>query len=144
MPDVPLLKAALVCETVIPRADGVLSLINIVDRRTITAQGQDAPAEMPPHEWEFHLVLMFVSGSYVGKARIAIAVQSPDGLRKPVHSADQFFEGDDRGANLIAQMKFQFKTEGLYWFEIYVNDQPITRVPVRILYNRITQLLPPP
>lgn len=90
MPDVPLLKVALVCETVIQRVDGVLSLVNIVDRRSITVQDADAPAEMPPHEWEFYLVVMFVSGSYVGKARISIAVQSPDGLRKPVHSTEVF------------------------------------------------------
>lgn len=144
MADLPLLKAALICETVIQRADGVLSLINLVDRRTITAQGQDVPPEMPPQEWELHLVLMFVSGVYVGKGKLAIAVQSPDGLRKPIHSGEQFFEGGDRGVNVIVQMKFTFKTEGLYWFEVYVNDQPITRVPMRILYNPITQLLPPP
>jgi hypothetical protein len=142
--DLPLLKAALICETVIPRSDGVLSIVNIVDRRTITMQGQDVPGEMPPHEWEFNLVLMFVSGRYVGKGRISIAVQSPDGLRKPIHSAEHFFEGEDRGVNVIAQLKFQFKTEGLYWFEVYANDEPMTRIPMRILYNRVTQLLPPP
>lgn len=145
MADLPLLKAALVCETVIQRADGILSLINIVDRRIVTAQGQDLPPEMPPQEWEFYLVLMFVSGVYVGKASLAVAVQSPDGLRKPIHSSEHFFEGEDRGANFIVRMKFTFKTEGLYWFEVYMNDTPMTRVPVRILYNRVTQqLLPPP
>ena len=142
--DLPLLKAALICETVIPRNDGVLSLINIVDRRTMTASGTAVPPEMPPQEWEFNLVLLFNSGAYVGKAAIAIAVQGPDGLRKPVHSAEHYFEGEDRGANLILQMKFAFKTEGLYWFEVYVNDQPMTRVPLRVMYQRVTRTLPPP
>jgi hypothetical protein len=145
MADLPLLKTALICETVIQGADGILSLINIIDRRMITAQGQDVPPEMPPHEWEFNLVLMFVSGIYVGKAKIAVAVQSPDGLRKPIHASETYFEGGDRGANLIVRMKFTFKTEGQYWFEVYVNDQPVTRVPARVIYNPVTQqLLPPP
>lgn len=144
MPDLPLLKAALICENVIQRADGVLSLINIVDQRTITARGPDLPEEMPPHEWEFYLIVIFVAGVYVGKARVSISVQSPDGMRKPIHSAEHFFEGGGRGWNVITQMKFTFKTEGLYWFEVYVNDQAVTRVPMRILYSRVTQLLPPP
>lgn len=144
MPDLPLLKAALICETVIERRDGVLSLINVVDQRTITARGQDLPPEMPPQEWEFHLALMFVSGIYVGKATLAVTVQSPDGLRKPINSSEVYFSGEERGVNFIVQMKFTFKTEGLYWFEVYLNEQPITRVPVRILYNRMQQLLPPP
>lgn len=142
--DLPLLKAALICETVIQRADGVLSLINIVDQRNITQQGRDLPQEMPEHAWEFHLVLMFVSGIYVGKASLAVSVQSPDGLRKPIHSAEHYFEGAARGVNAIFQLQFTFKTEGLYWFEIYVNDRQMTRVPMRILYNRMSQVLPPP
>ena len=144
MADLPLLKAALVCETVIQRADGVVSFINIVDRRMITAQGQDLPAEMPPHEWDFNLCLMFVSGIYVGKATLAVSVQSPDGLRKPIHSAAQYFDGGDQGINFFMRMKFTFKTEGQYWFEVYVNEQPVTRVPLRILYNPVRQVMPPP
>lgn len=144
MDDLPVVKAAVICETVIQRADGVLSLINIVDRRMITVQGIEVPREMPPHEWEFNLALLFVSGSYVGKAALAVAVQSPDGLRKPIHSAEHFFEGGERGANFLFQMKFMFKTEGLYWFEIYMDEKHVTRVPLRIMYNRVTQALPPP
>lgn len=75
---------------------------------------------------------------------IAVAVQRPDGLRKPVHGSEQYFGGAERGANLIIQMKFTFKIEGLYWFEIYVNDQPMTRVPLRVMYSRVTRTLPPP
>lgn len=80
----------------------------------------------------------------IGKAAIAVAVQGPDGLRKPVHGSEQYFEGAERGANLIIQMNFTFKIEGLYWFEIYVNDQPMTRVPLRVMYSRVTRTLPPP
>lgn len=142
--DLPLLKAAVICETVIPRNDGVLSLINIVDQRTITAEGPAVPPEMPPQEWEFHLVLMFVSGTFVGKTAISVTVQGPDGLRKPIHSAEHFFEGGARGANFIIRMKFTFQTEGLYWFDVYANDQMVTRVPMRVMYNRVTRVLPPP
>lgn len=142
--DLPLLKAALICETVITRNDGVLSLINIVDRFIMTASGPAVPPDMPAHDQEFNLVLLFNSGTYVGKAAIAVTVQGPDGLRKPVHGAEHYFEGAERGVNFIIQMKFTFKIEGLYWFEIYVNDQPVTRVPLRVMYSRVTRTLPPP
>jgi len=44
------LITAVFCEQVLQEASGVLSLIRIVDRMTITSSGPNAPAEMP--SWE--------------------------------------------------------------------------------------------
>ena len=44
----PYLITAAFCEQVIEDKSGVLSLIRIVDRMYITAQGPNAPDEMPP------------------------------------------------------------------------------------------------
>jgi len=47
------------------------------------------------------------------------------------------FEGSDRGVNLILNLRFDAKEQGLYWFNVYLEDQRFTRVPLRLIYQRI-------
>ena len=47
------------------------------------------------------------------------------------------FEGEDRGANLILPTDFEVDEEGLYWFDILVDDRLMTRIPMRVLYQPI-------
>ena len=48
------------------------------------------------------------------------------------------FEGDDdRGINIVANINFAVQEEGLYWFTVLLENQSVTRVPLRILYQRI-------
>lgn len=47
------------------------------------------------------------------------------------------FEGDDeRGAGIVNQIQFVAPEAGLYWFEIAVNGQPYTNIPLRVVYQR--------
>ena len=46
-------------------------------------------------------------------------------------------EGEERGFNNIVNMVFTFTMEGLYWFNVYLDDALLTRIPLRIKYNRI-------
>ena len=48
------------------------------------------------------------------------------------------FEGDDRGVNVNLNLQgFAFDLEGLYWFDITINDNLLTRVPMRINYQPV-------
>ena len=44
----PYLSVAVLCEKVLREADGVSSIIRIVDRITVSAKGKEAPPDMPP------------------------------------------------------------------------------------------------
>lgn len=47
------------------------------------------------------------------------------------------FEGDDdRGNALIAQMNFVANQEGLYWFDVHLNEELATRMPLRVAYQQ--------
>lgn len=61
-PGGPYLAMALLCEKVLREADGVLSLIRIVDRITVSFSGPDAPVQMPPAPVNLTLVVGFKSG----------------------------------------------------------------------------------
>lgn len=134
----PYLNAALVCENVIEAKDGTLSLIRIIDRVTQTATGPNAPESMPPIQLNVFLVLMFKSGSARGSHTVTIQPETPSGLRLPSVNLPALFEGEDRGVNLVNRTALRVEQEGLYWINVQLDKQLITRIPIRALYQRFS------
>ena len=55
----------------------------------------------------------------------------------PSLSFPMLFEGDDeRGNALVAPVAFVVEQEGLYWFDVYLNEELVTRMPLRIAYQQ--------
>lgn len=133
----PYLKAAAICSDVIEGKDGVLSLIRIIDRLTITAAGPQPPAEMPPQKYPLKIVLMFISGRAKGSKSVALKIERPDASVHDAWSGTVFLEGDDRGANLVIGLEMEFNLEGLYWFDAYFEGTRLTRMPFRVIYQRV-------
>ena len=138
--DGPYLAAALLCEKVLQEKDGVLSAIRIVDRIIQKTQGVGAPELMPAVTVDLKLLLIFKSGPGQGSRNVTVALAYPSGRLQPSASLPIYLEGGegDRGANLIVEVKFQTQEEGLYWFDILLENELITRVPLRILYQRVS------
>ncbi len=89
---------------------------------------------MPHQMW---LVLMFVSGRARGSEEIEIVMERPDGAADSIFTTTAYFEGEDKGANIVVQLQQEFRAEGLYWFKILLEKEQITRVPFRVIYQRI-------
>lgn len=133
----PYLKMAIFCEKVLEEKDGVLSAIRIVDRMNITA-GQDGPEIMPLMAINFYGLFSFRAGTARGKYTMKISPRTPSGGDMPEFSVPVMFEGEeDSGANVIINMSIQVKEEGLYWFNILLNEEVVTRVPLRIVYQKM-------
>jgi hypothetical protein len=133
----PYLKAAVFCDDIIEGKDGVLSLVRIIDRLTITAAGAEAPQGMPAVNHVLKLVVMLVSGRARGSHSLQLRIEKPDGTSTPGWENTVLFEGEDRGANLVAEIQTTFETEGLYWFDLTLDGEPITRLPYRVIYQRV-------
>lgn len=134
----PHLSAAVLCERVLEEKDGVLTLVRLVDRIIVTAQGPDAPTSLPPTVVNFWIVVSLKSGAARGRSVVKIRPEQPSGQQMDPIELTVHFEGEDRGANLILNMGFNVEQEGLYWFDILLDERLITRVPLRILYQRQT------
>lgn len=132
----PYLKAAAICSDVIEGKDGVLSLIRIIDRLTITATGSQPPSEMPPGKYPLKIVLMFVSGRARGSHDVAVRMEQPDTTARDCWTGTIFLEGEDRGANVVIGLEVDFPEQGLYWFDLYFDDTRVTRMPFRVIYHR--------
>jgi hypothetical protein len=132
----PWVQMALFCEKVLQERDGVLTLIRVVDRVTHQVVGPTAPSDMEPFEHELVLVVALKAGGALGRHEVRIDWESPDGLRHrgPIQSV--VFESAERGVNILQHSRLRFTLEGLYWFDVYVDDQRVTRIPFRVVYER--------
>ena len=133
----PYLTLATFCEQVLQESSGVLSLIRIVDRMVVTASGPNAPEDMPPAELTWTLVITMKSGDSRGSHPVKIVPQIPSGetlapVTLPIH-----LEGENKGQNLITRMNMQLRMPGIYWFQIFFDDQLVTKVPLEVIYSRI-------
>lgn len=140
----PYLTTATFCEQVLQEASGVLSLIRIVDRMTTTSSGPDAPEEMPPAQLDWTLVITLKSGVAQGSHAVKIVPQLPSGETLSPVTLSAHLEGNNRGQNLITKMNMRLEVPGVYWFQIYVDDQLMTKVPLEVIYSRIVTPAPPP
>jgi hypothetical protein len=134
----PYIQAAAFCEKILQEGDGVLSLIRLIDRVILTASGPDAPAAMPPQTVQFSFAICLKSGSARGSYEISIQPESPSGIKLGKTVLPVFLEGEDRGQNIVAPTAITVDQQGLYWFEIKMDEQLLTRVPLRIVYQRIS------
>ena len=130
----PYLTGALFCEKVLREADGVLSLIRVVDRWTVTG-----PLErMPLTVIQTTLVILMRSGIFRGSSQITVGPESPSGIRMPIMTFPVVFEGDDdRGVGVVGPIGFPVQEPGVYWFDVAVDGNRFTRVPLRVSYLRV-------
>ncbi len=144
IPGGPYLQMAVICERVLREQDGVLSVIRLIDRLTHTIVGTEMPDPLPPVSYTVWFALAFKSGSARGRQTLRIVQEQPSGLRKDLLEHSLMLEGEDRGANLVAQAQTKFDQEGVYWFDVFLNEQFVTRMPFRLTYNLVRQAGPPP
>lgn len=133
----PYVQAACFCNMVIEDKTGALSLIRIIDMLTHTQTGPNPPEEMPPVPYEGTLVLMLKSGRAMGRHNLKIVPELPSGETQDSIVTSVHFEGDEKGQNVISNLRYVFTQEGLHWFNVYLDDDKLTAIPFRVRYHRV-------
>ena len=132
----PYINVAAFCENVIEDKSGTLSLIRLVDRFMVSAQGPATPEKMPPTPLNWFLVISMKSGQARGSVPVTIQPELPSGLRMEKVTFTPYFEGGNRGCNIISRMGLTLQEAGIYWFRIYIGDMLATQVPLEVIYSR--------
>lgn len=128
------LSMAVFCEKVLRETDNVLSVIRVIDRFNVFGP---TPEMTQPQALPFVMLISFKSGILRGKQLLEIRPISPTGVELQRMAFPMLFEGDDeRGNAVAAQMNFVVQEEGLYWFDVYLNEEAVTRMPLRIAYQQ--------
>lgn len=135
----PYLVAALLCERVLQEKDETISVIRMVDRIVVTVNALGSPETIPSTPVNLNAFISLKSGSARGRGTVKWRVETPSGLNLPDQLLPVLFEGDDRGVNLIVALNLVIDQEGVYWFKVMLEEKLLTRIPLRILYQRIGQ-----
>lgn len=139
----PLVNAFFFCDRVLHEADGVMSAIRIIDLIGVSAlsEVEGKPLAVAPTT----LFIGLKSGDYKGVCEIALVGKRPSGkaLKRQAMSVD--LEGEQKGVNVVVQAHLHLPEEGVYWFELYLNDELATRTPLTVvLVPKPTSSLPGP
>jgi len=127
---------AVFCEKTLAESDGVMSFIRVIDRVTIAASGENPPEAMPPGQLPLTAVVSLKAGKARGRRALTIRPEKPSGEMMPPAKTNVFFEGEDRGVNVVVQIALAVDQEGLYWFHVFLDDdQFLTKIPLRIIYH---------
>ena len=126
----PFVSAAAICESVLQDKDGVVSLIRIVDRFTLRI------VPLPPGEVPTLQLRAFFgvkSGDVKGRSELSVKLRKPDG--NTVQLPQKFpivLNGEEHGANLTLTFGMPV-IFGLYWLDLYWNDEMLTSAPFRLV-----------
>lgn len=149
----PFIICACFCEKVLQEKDGTLSAVRIIDRMTINLIANPAfslppgpppqPTKLPPLPLSVTLLIMFKSGDIRGSYSIRIVGINPSQREFFNFENNALFEGEDRGVNLVLNINFVVQEEGIHWFNVYFSEEktPRTRIPLRIVYQRMVSTL---
>lgn len=133
----PYVQIAAFCERVLREADGVVSLIRVVDVITHTERGPNAPAELPEFHFPLFLVITLKSGTARGRHEITIIPEQPSGETLQPITLSINMEGEGKGVNITSRIDLPYRMEGLYWFNVQFDQQVITRLPLEVRYSRM-------
>jgi hypothetical protein len=146
----PYLNAAVLCERAIQETDGVLTIVRAVDK--VVAQPRPGAGDtaahattMRPFPLSLSLVVLMKAGQARGDYTLAIRPQDPTGSQLPVLETPLSFAGTDdgQGVNVVINLNLGIQHEGLYWFDVLLTGELITRLPLRIEYRQAGDRLPP-
>ena len=132
----PFVGLAVLCEKVLTEPDGVTSLIRIIDTVNVQIQPGVSKESVRP-TIPLCVVVMFKSGAVRSKANVRIVLNDLAGNKIQEISKPLKFGGGERGVRLVANVSWGFPDEGLYWTDVYVDDDLMTRIPVRVNYRQL-------
>lgn len=133
----PYVQLALFCERVLREADGVISLIRIVDIITHPEHGPNPPEEMPEFHYPLNLVITLKSGTAKGRHNITITPEQPSGEPLNPITLSVNMGGENKGINVHSRIDIPYRIEGLYWFSVMFDNDVITRLPLEVRYSRV-------
>lgn len=130
----PYVQAAFFCQNVIQETNGLLSIVQIIDGITNFVVGPKPDGASPPFQFQAKLVILLKSGPLRGEREIRVVQEAPDGTPQAIASIRVPFGGDDEGVNYISNFTGTYHVEGLYWYNIYVEDELATAIPFSVNY----------
>lgn len=96
------------------------------------------PEELPKIPYNLTFLINFKAGRARGRHNVALAMEDPSGTKKELFAQSLQLEGEHRGANWVIQANVTFSMEGVYWFDVLLEGQVVTRIPFKLIYQLVS------
>ncbi len=133
----PYVQAALLCERVVQESGGRVTIVRLVDR--VVAPAAVNLAQVPPTIVSCHAVIILKTGSRPGNYKLHLLLKSPSKRPLREFSLDiSLPDQEDQGVNVVMPIQFTAIEEGVYWFEVRLDneEQPLTKTSLRLVRRR--------
>lgn len=135
----PYVQVAAICQAALQEPTGFLSLVRLIDRLPL-AGPTDEMQPQPLHN--LVLVIVLKSGSMKGKYNIKVVPETPSGRKLQGPQLSALFEGEERGVAAVLPLGIVAEEEGLYWFDVILEQDLLTRIPLRLIYQKMQPGMP--
>lgn len=138
-----LVNATLLCERVLQEADGTLSAIRIIDQVTLEPipEGLPPDAEIVPAQMAVALLVVVKDPSGPSTRHLRVQGRSPKGTTTEVGSERVRLRtglSPVAGANFIVNLNLGLRHEGMYWFDVFLDEKFLSSVPLHVRFGEPT------
>ncbi len=134
--DGPYLLMAVLCQTAQQDQYGSFSVVNVLEQLVAGTSDPNAPEQMPTFRFQGDLAISIASGKSSGSHTVSVVPIQPDGERLDPVTQRIKLKGNDHRATVVSNVSIDITQEGVYWFNVTLDDRPLTRIPLRIRYER--------
>jgi len=136
MGEKPYLAAAFFCEKILYEKDDVLSAVRLVDTFFVTLP-PNLPEEATP-VIQLTALIGFKQAAPSDKPekhQLQILMHAPSGPKSLQAAPDILFKPNEQaaGANIVLHIATNAKEFGLYWTDVLLDGELVTRIPFKLL-----------
>jgi hypothetical protein len=132
----PYLLMAVLCERAQQDQYGSFSVMNVLEQLVAGTDSPEAPEKMPTFRFQGSLAIQFASGKAAGNHTLSVIPVEPTGARLDAVSQVIQLKGEDHRATFVSNVSMDITDEGVYWFEVSLDRRVVTRIPLKIRYER--------
>jgi hypothetical protein len=133
----PYVQAAVLCDHVVPEKGGRVTIVGLMDRVVVRSAEASSGTQIGPTTVSCHAVVILKTGSRPGNYKLRLVLKSPSRKKLREFSVDVTLPNEeDHGINVVMPIRFSASEEGVYWFEVRLDDEPLTKTSLRLVRPR--------
>lgn len=136
----PFLASAVFCDSVVRGEDGAMTAVRMIDHITI-AIPSDAPLDVPSEDKrilaQIDGLIGFKKGDSGARHQLKLVMNSPSGKSQVITEQVADFKDETHGGyNLRMKTSIAVSAGGLFWLDVYLDGNLVTRMPLLITIKR--------
>jgi hypothetical protein len=135
----PFLQTALIAEKILSEPDGTVTIVRVVDRIGLQTESINHP-ENATISLNLTILIGLKAGGFKGKGTVTIVQVGPAGKNQAIGKAEFTFDGtQSAGYNTQAPCLLKWEGDGQYWYEIFLNDRFLSRIPLQVAQGNLPE-----